>query len=79
MESEYEYEYEEIKINFDLKLKINPSNIISLEYTGKTPDDQRLVNMKKYGSGVNGIDFRDNKTIKKINELNRKLKSLRIK
>jgi hypothetical protein len=74
---EEEYEIIEKKINFKLKLKLTSGNTYSIEYVGETAEDDRLINMKKYGSGAHGIDPRSNKTLNKIKEINRKLKALR--
>lgn len=79
MKNEDQYEHVEKKINFILELKMNSNGTLFLDYRGATSEDDRLVSMKKYGSGAHNIDFRSNKSIININNLNTFFKSLKNK
>lgn len=70
-------EYEKKKINFYLRLKFTPSNTYQLEYGGETPEDQYMIDINQYGSGVRGMDPKKGGIFNLIRSVNSNLKTIR--
>lgn len=70
-------EFEKKKINFYIKIELTPNNTYQIKYGGKTPEDQTMIDINQYGSGVRGMDPKKGGIFNLIRFANSQLKNIR--
>jgi hypothetical protein len=70
-------ESEKKKINFYLKVELTNKNTYQLKYGGNTPEDQNMIDINQYGSGVRGMDPKKGGLFNLIRSTNRVLNTIR--